>query len=146
MILEPGMTLPVRYLEVFKREDVRGQRVMTMTNEVSLDTNKTRGPSRRSNHPPVCRQLYMPRQLTHGHSVRGFLQLDDLLIDKGRLFVNDDVGVHRAVLLLSLVDGGIAPPGQGEAREAGLDGEELRVPAGLAGDVEFRGTGGEDGG
>ncbi len=89
----------------------------------------------------------MARQLADGDLVRGLLQLDDLLVVEARLFVDDEVGVERA--LFCGVAGGPEPatlPREGDAAEAAEDGDVLCVVAGAALDVDGGGLGRHDGG
>lgn len=51
---------------------------------------------------PICAKLKVPRQLSSRYHVGRFLQLDVLLVDEGALVVNNDVGVKRAFLWLSI--------------------------------------------
>lgn len=51
----------------------------------------------------------MTRELSDGNRVWGLLQLDELLIDKGRFVVHNDIGVKWTVLGLAF-DGLSAGP------------------------------------
>lgn len=49
-------------------------------------------------HAPIRAEKDVSRELSDGDHVRGFLQLDVLLIDEAALVVHNHVGIHRAVL------------------------------------------------
>ena len=94
----------------------------------------------------------MTRQLSDWDHVRGFLQLQRLVVCESGFGVDDEVRVQRAVFLLALELDSLAPPRQTPVRPApeapepawGVD--DLGRAAGTTLEVQLGGAGGEDGG
>lgn len=80
----------------------------------------------------------MTRQFTHRHLVRGFLQLQDLLIYKLTLLVVDHIRVKRALIagLIAWLLVTAAASWQGQSREATFNLDILAVIAVLAANVD----------
>jgi hypothetical protein len=91
--------------------------------------------------------VYVTRQFTDGHVVWGFLQLDDLLIDKVTFFVDDKVRVQgTGSRVFAGLCGTSTCTGQGEAGEASQNWDVLRVLAVAALDMQGGGFGGKSAG
>ena len=80
----------------------------------------------------------MTRQLSYWHLIGRLLELDDLLVDKLRLLVHDEIGVKRA--LFRRITRGPVPsalPWEGHAAESSENSDVLCVVAGPALDMDF---------
>jgi hypothetical protein len=87
------------------------------------------------------------RQFTDGDVVWGFLQLDDLLIDKVTFFVDDKVGVQgTGSRVFAGLCGTSTCTRQSETREASQDWDVLRVLAVATLDVQSGSFGGKSAG
>lgn len=83
----------------------------------------------------------MAGQLSYGHHIGRFLQLDGLGVDEAALLVQDDKRVRAALLAIDLL--GVTVAREGESAKAGDDGERLggaAIAEGERGGESQRGT------
>jgi hypothetical protein len=76
----------------------------------------------------------MARQFTYRNLIRGFLELENLLVDKVTFLVGDDIRVHgtRVRSLLPRLWAAAAASRQGQAREATIDSDMVHIFTALA--------------
>jgi hypothetical protein len=83
----------------------------------------------------VGRDKDVAGQFTHRDLVRGFLELENLLVDELTFFVVDNVGIEGTLLAWRLVTrllGASATPRKSQARETTIDVDVFAITAALA--------------